>query len=308
MDRLAARHEVTRAELFRHLDCEPWLASRDLARGWPGVAAADYAAFHQLIETLAWAVQAPTRAIAATFIPAPESALLPPALRVFGCALCWRDAVIAGEPMVLERDWILRASWRCQRHNLPLAPVRRLIGDRAPRSAVRILEAQVVALDRLRRRLPPTAAMAAFNHNVLGQLMGQQNRGMRRGETAYRTRFVANRFHLAPTRIALLAAAHSARPQAPDRFERLVALSAPALLRSSANLLDPKGRRPDAPAPWSVPEGLITRRVVRWEAGLADLIGAYALVLRARMPTAPGMGRPREPQRAISPDFALRIA
>ena len=68
MDRLTAKHEVTRAELFGHLGCDPRLGLCDLARGWQGMAPADYPAFHQLIETLAWAVQAPTRTIEATFV------------------------------------------------------------------------------------------------------------------------------------------------------------------------------------------------------------------------------------------------
>ena len=87
MDRLTAKHEVTCAELFRHLGCDPRLGLCDLARGWQGMAQADYPAFHQLIETLAWAVQARTRTIEATFVAVPELALLPPALRVFGCPL-----------------------------------------------------------------------------------------------------------------------------------------------------------------------------------------------------------------------------
>lgn len=280
LDRLTAKHEVTRAELFRHLGCDPRLGLCDLARGWQGMAQADYPAFHQLIETLAWAVQTRTRTIEATFVAVPELALLPPALRVFGCPLCWREAQQAGEPLILTRDWILRASWMCQRHQLPLAPVQRLVDGRTPRATARILEMQVDAMHALRRRYSPTPVMLAFNRNVIGAMLGQAGAGLRRGEFGYRSRFTANRFHLADARIALLTAAHSDRTCSADRFEELVGLSASALLRSSANLLKAKARRPVVPSGPFVPEGLLTRRVNRWQTSLSDLIEAYVQVKR----------------------------
>lgn len=283
MDRLTAKHEVTRAELFGHLGCDPRLGLCDLARGWQGMAQADYPAFHQLIETLAWAVQARTPTIEATFVAVPELALLPPALRVFGCPLCWREAQQAGEPLILTRDWMLRASWMCQRHRLPLAPVQRLVHGRTPRAAARILDGQVAAMHALRRRYPPTPVMVAFNRSVIDAMLGKTGAGLRRGEIGYRSRFTANRFHLAGSRIALLAAAHSDHPKPADRFEELVELSASALLRSSANLLNPKVRRPDVSSGPTVPEGLVTRRINRWQANLPDLIEAYVLVKRRTM-------------------------
>lgn len=283
MDRLTARHEVTRAELFRHLGCDPRLGARDLARGWHGLMEADYPAFYQLIETLAWAVQVPIRAIEATFVAVPESALLPPALRVFGCPRCWRESLQAGEPLIRKRDWILRASWLCQRHHLPLAPVQKLVHGRTPRAAARILDGQVAALQALRRRYPPTSAMLAFNRSVIDAMLGRPGAGLRRGEFGYRSRFTANRYHLARAPIALLAAAHSDRTRSADRFEDLVGLSAPALLRSSANLLNPNARGPDVSSGPSVPEGLVTRRINRWQASLSDLIEAYVLVKRRAM-------------------------
>lgn len=285
MDRLTAKHEVTRAELFRHLGCDPRLGLRDLARGWQSMERADYPAFHQLIETLSWAVQAPARTIEATFIAVPAAALLPPALRVFGCPLCWRDALEAGEPLILTRDWMLRASWMCRRHNLPLAPVKRLVAGRTPRASARILDGQVAVMQALRRRYPPRPVMLAFNRSVIDAIMDNTRAGLRRGEIGYRSRFTANRFHLAGSRIALLAAAHSDHPRSADRFEDLVELSASALLRSSANLLNPKARRPEVSSRLSVPKGLVTRRIIRWQASLPDLIEAYDLVKRRAMMT-----------------------
>ena len=253
MDRLTAKHEVTRAELFRHLGCDPRFAARDLARGWHGLQKEDFADFHRLIECLAWAVDTKTRSIEATFVAVPEAALLPPALRIFGCPLCWREAVEAGEPRILTRDSILCASWMCLRHHLPLSPVRRLAGDRPPGAAMRILDAQVAVMQNLRRRFPPKAAMFEFNRSLVNQWVGERTAGVRRGEMGYRARFAANRFHVSPARIALLAAAHSERGRSAERFEDFVALTPHALFKSGENRLNPKawprsgtiaGRRP----------------------------------------------------------------
>lgn len=290
MDRLVTRHEVTRAELFRHLGCNPRLASRDLARGKRGLAEAEHAAFDGLIETLAWAVEADVRDIETTLVTAPETALLPPAMRVFGCPSCWRDAIEAAKPAVIARDWILRASWMCLRHDLPLAPVRRFVGDRAPRAAARMLETQVAAMRRLRQRFPPTAAMSAFNRSAIRRLMGERDAGMRRGEDGYCVRLVANRYHLSRARIVLLAATHSERTRSSDRFDEFVGLSVPALFKSGGNLPNPKARRQESQASPPVPEGLVTLRINRWQASLPDLIEAYAQLICKRSQVRQGIG------------------
>ena len=278
MDRLTARHEVTRAELFRHLGCDPRLAARDLARGSTGMARDDWFALSFLVGRLAWAVGTSEKAIEATFVPAPEAALLPPAARIFACPACWQESLSAGEPLTITRDWILRASWLCLRHHLPLAPIRRLVVDRGPRAVARILEAHVKAIQSLRGRLPPTAVMFEFNRSSINQLLGKRDGGMRRGESGYHVRFLTNRFHLSRARIALLAAAHSERTASANRFEAFVSLTAPGLLRSGKNLLNPKTRRQDEPKSQPVPEGLVTIRINRWQATQHDLVDAYVLV------------------------------
>lgn len=75
---------------------------------------------------------------------------------------------------------------------------------------------------RLRGRFPPTVMMFEFNCSTISQLLGKRNVGMRRGEVGYQVRFVANPFHLSRARIALLAAAHSARTRSADCFEGLL--------------------------------------------------------------------------------------
>lgn len=275
IDRLVTRHEVTRAELYRHLGCDPRLAARDLARGGLGLEKTDYPAFYHLVETLAWAVEVSPSQIEATFVPAPAAALLPRALRVFGCASCWLDAIQAGEPPIIARDWTLLASWMCLRHRLPLAPLHKVVGGAAPRAAARKLKTQVIALQRLGRRHPPTAAMLAFNRSLIGRLLGERGAGMRRGEYGYGERYAVNRFHLTRARIALLAAAHSERTRPSDRFEYFAGLSTSALLRSSAKALDPKTRPQNRSITPSMPEGIITVRINHWQASFSDMLDAY---------------------------------
>ncbi len=124
--RLASSHEVSRAELYSHLDCDRRLASLDLARGILAVSSQNRSAFNRLIDKLAWSVQTEREFIEATFVSAPDAALLPPTSRQFGCAKCWHDALDRGQPLIIKREWVLRASWLCSRHHLPLSPRKEL--------------------------------------------------------------------------------------------------------------------------------------------------------------------------------------
>ena len=103
LDRLTSLHEVTRAQLFEHLKCNPKLAKYDLARGWQTCwEGPDLLAFAQLIACLARAVEVPDWRIEATFVPAPQYALLPPAMRKFACPACWRESQIERQPMIIR--------------------------------------------------------------------------------------------------------------------------------------------------------------------------------------------------------------
>lgn len=278
MDRLTARHEVTRAVLFRHLGCDPRLASCDLARGADALEPADHLAFRRLVERLAWSVNTSEEMIEGSFVSAPQAALLPPAMRVFACPVCWQRSLAASEPLIVARDWILRASWMCTRHKVPLVALRGRVDARSVGTATRLLDAQAVAARRLWRRRPPLPAMLAFNARLIAGPLGEREQGLRRGELGYQTRFAANRFHLSPTRIALLLSAHGDRSGPAERFERFVALSASALIAFEDGLLAPKARR-DPPRSHVMPRGQTTVWAHRWEADLADLIEAYRRVM-----------------------------
>lgn len=131
---------------------------------------------------------------------------------------------------------------------------------------------------RLWRRRPPLPAMLAFNARLIAGPSGEREQGLRRGELGYQTRFAANRFHLSPTRIALLLSAHGDRSGPAERFERFVALSASAPIAVEDGLLAPKARR-DPPRSHVMPRGQTTVWAHRWEADLADLIEAYRWVM-----------------------------
>lgn len=91
LDRLTSQHEVTRAQLFEHLKCNPRLAAHDLARGWRALSGSpEMGDFGQLVACLASAVEVSGQQIEPTFVPASHQALLPPAQRKFACPACWR--------------------------------------------------------------------------------------------------------------------------------------------------------------------------------------------------------------------------
>ena len=118
--RVAIAHEITRSALLRHLGIDPAMAGMDLALGKRGFGEVWHGGVDRLVEQLAWAVQTEPARIAATFLGCDAAALLPRRLRAYACARCWYEALRAGKPRIIRREWILRASWRCRQHGLPL--------------------------------------------------------------------------------------------------------------------------------------------------------------------------------------------
>jgi hypothetical protein len=278
--RVAVGHETTRTELFRHLGCDPHLAALDLARGKLGVASARFDAFDDLVDRLAWAVQADRSTIEATFLSAPADALLPPEMRVFSCSQCWLESLTANEPLVIVREWALRASWLCDRHRLPLSSVGLCADRQPPRAAQRVLTRHLAAARCLLRRHRPTAELFAHNRCALGHLLGSDAIGFRRGALAYCSRFGANRFHLSNARIALLAAAHSDDARVARRFEGWISLTTSQLFKSGGIALSAKAHRRANEAEGSDRERLVTVRIDHWDANLYELLMAYAMVSR----------------------------
>lgn len=288
LNRLTSLHEVTRAQLFEHLKCSPQLAKFDLARGFQAYwDSQDLPTVAHLIDSLAAAVEVPVRRIEATFVPAPQDTLLPPAMRKFACPACWRDALIARQPLIIRREWILRASWQCADHRLPLAPLADYIVGRTPRATRHWLDAQVVAARKLRKRFSVPFALQRSNDDLLAQLLGKPKTEFLRGELGYQQRVQANAYHLSRARIALLMAAHSDRHHLADRFDQFIDLTFPKLAKEGRDALHPKARRTVLMPSHATGKLELVRRS-RWQASLYQVLCAYRPFI-ARLGAARGL-------------------
>ncbi|ARS28276.1 TniQ family protein [Sphingomonas sp. KC8] len=276
MVRLTGRHDMTRAQLYNHLGMTRRLATQDVARGPRGVPGSYAAVFGQLIDRLAWAVQCDRTKIEATFLDVSGDAILPPMQRRFGCVQCWREALEGGGPIIVRREWTLRASWWCHVHRLPLSDMRIIHDSSSARANAAALGRATEGMEQLHERLRPTRVMLAHNRRLLDSLLGGPPFVFRRGDGGYHERFVSNRFHLAKTRIVLLAAAHSQRSQAARRFETFVGLTTSSLATSGQGALGRRAKLCRKSFGNPADRGPPVTRVSRWELDLWSLLMAYA--------------------------------
>lgn len=255
--RLAARHETTPKALFRHLGIDAALADRDLAvsaapatsRALASLAAPAWWAAptptpapagvpdrrQVMVERLAWATMVPAKAISKTFVGCERGDLLPPALRLIGCAQCWLDWLASGAPWRIERSWILRVTTFCDRHALLLTDLAGIMPLGRTQAAERALAACV---ERTRAQM---ALFAFVKTRVLwnGMIAREQIRGgrsgVRLGSERYCSALVGNRFHYAPVRHLLLAALHTSDGLKAGRWEQIFRFDAqPARLPRKA--------------------------------------------------------------------------
>lgn len=215
--RLAERHETTRKALFRYLGIETVLADYDLASS----ADCEPERSIAMVGRLAWATTVPEKAIFRTFVGCRRADLLPPALRSIGCAQCWLEWLASGAPWRIERGWILRVAARCERHELLLTDLRRIMDFGRTGAAQRLLEEIV---DRTREQM----AQFSFVKTRLAWNLGISRahiRGNHLSSWAYSPRYLAalvgNRFHFTPARHLLLAALHSKDVSEAERLERI---------------------------------------------------------------------------------------
>lgn len=278
VNRLAARHEVTLAGLFGHLDCACELASLDLVRGMQSLAPRHRGDFHKLIDELAWAVGIKSGKVRPTFMDVPGACLLPPALRNFGCPRCWLEDLIAKRPLFVRKEWALCASWWCHAHAIPFV---HLPGFEAewpnPRLTKRLGKLEEVA-SKIARDARPTAKLIECNRRAIVFLL--EGGPVPRGFQNYLGTVAGNVFHMSGARIRLMAMRHSQNDRQARRFESFLALRrrelredskgffkrpAPQKGRLDENARDPKNR-------------LIT--VTRWRADIFELFVGYGDVLR----------------------------
>ena len=224
IDRVAAAHETTRLALFRHLGLETALASMDLARGTRGLANEQYFAADQMIGQLAWAVQIEAHQVEDTFLNVQASAVLPRRQRRYVCPRCWQQAWQDGRAPIIRKEWILRMSWRCQVHDLPLCRLPVADGAMSERAVGSWLSGALARAESLRWGLETRPRLVEWNAEGVDRLVRASRKRFKGEKQAYVDRFQANLFHFAHDRIAMLALAHSRVGKATWGFERLVAL------------------------------------------------------------------------------------
>lgn len=203
------------------------------------------------------------------------------------------------EPLIIKRDWILRASWQCAEHRLPLAALGGTMANRPYWPGLRWLEMHVAAAERLRRRNPVPLSLEQRNENLVAHLLGKSTRGMRRGEYGYQLRFEENVFHLSRARIALLLAAHSDRVHSAVRFEHFVALSAATLRKAGRGALDPTSR-PIKPKAKHTPTKLEVVTRTLWLVSLGDVLRVYGSLF-ARSEVGNTLGARQKAAKIVEP-------
>lgn len=278
IDRLTRAHETTRAALFRHVGIEPALAGLDLARGARGLDVVWHSAFANLVERLGWAVQCEISRVSATFLVCEANDVLPRRLRRYACARCWYEAGRAGKPMIVHREWILRASWRCQKHELPLSDMASLLTDGAGMPSQSDLGLAIIAAERRRWAYQVRPGAIPQNAAELAYLVGSSDwHGLGPPNKRYHARFAANQFHFSADRIGLLALAHGNRQALAGRFERLVAARLPERPTLGGGVQAP------AKQPYRLRACAPPKPASRWIApGFLDLLRAYAWVRERR--------------------------
>jgi hypothetical protein len=271
IDRVARGHEVTRAGLFRHLGIGPNWANLDLALGSKGLASTFHQDFAAVVERLAWSVQISPERVHDTFLPCEADALLPRRLRRFACARCWYETHKSGKPKAIRREWILRASWRCRRHNLPLSDLDKLPSPQADHRGLAVLADAVLRSARLNWKMKSRPAAIARNNTAIRHLVDpSEDQYSEPQDRAYRDRFFANTYHFAPDRIAMLALAHGNRSGVARRFERLTSECVPQCPSESGGVHVSQKR------PLRVRVGVASQPHTSWTSpGIWSLLHAY---------------------------------
>ncbi len=263
--RLCARHELTWPAMLRHLGCNTALARLDLTLGVRAVPIGLKDPFERMINELAYAIDVSSDEIAATFVDVNPAYLLPPSSRRYGCPECWMEEPRHAGPMVVKRDWELRASWRCNRHSLALCDSATLGRPRTHDEIVAVLQD---AADRTRVKqhgIRLLKMMTSNNQRLINHLMPER-RGGRQSLPApdYFARFADNQYHLASDRIGLLMHAHGRIDRPARCFEQFVALTRGELREKGQGALDWRRLPPRQSAPRAPRTGQAPRQQRPW--------------------------------------------
>jgi hypothetical protein len=271
IDRVADAHEATRITLFRHLGVDAALAALDFARGMRGIPIDQQFAVHQMIGQLAWAVHIEPEQIESTFLNVDASAVLPRRLRRYVCPGCWQEARREGRAAIIRKEWILRMSWRCRLHDIPLVRLPVVEETMSGGTVDAWLVGALAEAESLRRGLGYRPRLVEWNVAGIDGLLRASRKRFKGEKQGYLDRFLKNRFHFARHRIAMLALAHSRVDKATWGFEQLVAMELPERPGQNEATLQPPRRLPRS---WRIGKGRGRRGT--FEADVLEVLLAYA--------------------------------
>lgn len=278
--RLCARHELTWPAMLRHLGCDPALAGLDLTLGIQAVPIRLRESFERMVTELAWAVDVTDDDIAATFVDVNPAYMLPLSSRRYGCLECWIEGPRPSGPMIVKRDWELRASWWCARHNLALCDSASLRRPHTGDEYISVLQGVADRTRRRQRRMLLLKTMTKENERLIYHLMAEHRGGrFNVPEPDYFVRFADNQYHLSANRIGLLMHAHGRIDRPARCFERFVALTRGQLREKGQGALDWRHLPPRQLAPR--PQRTPSRRIV-WKCDTWDLLQAFGQVWQRR--------------------------
>lgn len=307
--RLCARHELTWPAMLRHLGCDTALAGLDLTLGIQAVPIRLKESFERMMTALAWAVDVTDDDIAATFVYVNPAYLLPPNARRYGCPECWIEGPRHPGPMIVKRDWELRASWRCARHNLALCDSASLGRPRTRDEYIAVLQDMAERMRRRQRGIILLKTMAKKNQRLICRLMSERRSGrLSVSEPDYFARFADNQYHLSADRIGLLMHAHGRIDRPARCFEQFIALTRGELREKGRGALDWRRLPPRQSAPGS---GRGVPRTGVWTCDIMSLLAAFGQVWQrreARQSSSSASDGPVHPERARTASAAAMAA
>lgn len=306
--RLCARHELTWPAMLRHLGCDTALAGLDLSLGIQAVPIGLKEPFERMVTELAWAVDVTVYDIAATFVDVNPAYLLPPKARRYGCPECWIEGPRQSGPMIVKREWELRASWRCARHNLALCDCASLGRPRPHDEYIPVLRDMAERMRRRQSRMLLLKTMTKENQRLIYHLMAEHRGGrFNVPEPDYFARFADNQYHLSANRIGLLMHAHGRIDRSARCFEQFVALTRGELREKGRGALDWRRLPPRTLEPKAKH---FRPRARVWTCDLWLLISAYDQVQRRMKNQASqsSMSRWSHPERASTASAAAMAA
>lgn len=227
LGRLLSRHEIDRRGLLRHLGCDVRLVGEHLGAGHKGVRKHLRTSYDEMLDMLAWSVDIPKISLVEATIRNPRAYLLPPSCQIYGCLVCWMEALNSGRPLTIRKEWAYRASWLCHLHDIPLHSVEGLRRLRTRDGQSCYLSDKIGLMRSWFAKVRVLRRARLWNEQCIDVLqLGATPSGSRWDDFhRYFDAFARNNYHFSPARIQLMALAHRPGFGEALRFEDLIAQS-----------------------------------------------------------------------------------